>query len=126
MAPVTQLEAITLISVSGAAGQAVLTVRYYEPSIDAETPSVPLLEAALFFVGFAIFFRLLGSGLAVLAGAFPPVTRFGILLLTPIGLYSAWATISERFGSDLDTATRYMGAFAGIVVGVYPVVLFLV
>ncbi|MCU4743763.1 hypothetical protein OB955_16180 [Halobacteria archaeon AArc-m2/3/4] len=114
------------VSVAGAIGQAIVTVRWYEPpKIDDREPN-PLFEAVLFFVAFGAVFMLMGYMLSRVATLAPPYTSFGLLVFVPVGLYLAYATATGRLETSEDRATTLMQAVAAVVVAVYPVALLVV
>lgn len=126
MAAVTQTTVILLVTVIGALGQAAITARWYEPPAEEGRDPSPLFEAALFFVMFGVIFGLAGALLAFVEGLAPPYTRIGILLLSPVGIYSSYATYTGRMGTTHDRATKLMGVLGGAVIGAYPPLLVLV
>ena len=117
---------IVLISVLGAAGQAAVTLRWYEPPPREDQPPTPVFEGVLFFVGFTVLFVGLGLVLSFIRGLYQPYGGLLTLLLTLIGFYSAYGTFTGRLNEDKDQATRMMAVVGSLVVGIYPVVLFLV
>ena len=135
--------AITAISLAGAGGQAIVTMRWYEPpEIDGREPN-PIFEAGLFFVAFAVIFALMGYALSAVAGLAPPYTSVGLLVLVPVGLYLAYTTYmavqigegtedegqgksNNKGKGELDQATTLMQFVLGLVISVYPIVILLV
>lgn len=116
--------AIALVSLLGATGAAVVTLRYYEPPPregEEETPE-PYFETAAFFVLTAAFFALVGYAIASVAVLAAPYGRVATLLLTPIGFYSAYATYTGRIADSADEAGGLMGVISALVLGVYPLV----
>ncbi|WP_157972499.1 hypothetical protein [Saliphagus sp. LR7] len=117
---------IILISVFGAVGQAAVTLRWYEPPPREDQPPIPVFEGVLFLVGFTVLFVGLGFVLSFIRGIYQPYGELLTLLLTPIGFYSAYGTFTRRLNEDKDKATRMMNVVGALVVGIYPMVLFLV
>lgn len=114
------------VSLAGAIGQAIVTVRWYEPpKIDDREPN-PVFEAGLFFVAFGIVFALIGVALSRIATLAPPYTSVGLLVLVPVGFYLAYATATGRLETGADRATTMLQSVAALVVGVYPVALLVV
>lgn len=126
--------AIAAISLAGAGGQAIVTVRWYEPpEIEGRDPN-PIFEAGIFFVAFAVIFALMGFVFSAFAGLAPPYTAVGLLVLVPVGLYLAYATYTsvragEREGEETDEtdtgqdqATTLMQFVLGLVIATYPIV----
>ncbi|MFC7138344.1 hypothetical protein ACFQMA_00655 [Halosimplex aquaticum] len=114
---------IAFVSLLGATGVAAVTLRYYEPPPregEEETPE-PYFETAAFFVLTAALFALAGSVIAHVSGLAAPYGRVATLLLTPVGLYSAYATYTGRIADDADEAGGLMGVVSALVLGVYPV-----
>lgn len=116
--------AILVLSLFGAACQSTVTLRWYEPPPREgdDEPPLPLLEAGLFFVAFAAAFVVLGFVLLAAAGVAPPLSGLATLLVTAVGVVSAYALATGRLATEKDDAVRYMGVVVGLVAGCYPVV----
>ncbi|WP_123534000.1 hypothetical protein [Halosimplex salinum] len=116
--------AVAAISLLGAVAAAVVTLRHYDPppreDVDAEPD--PYFEAVVFFFLTAVLFAVLGFALSFVVEQASPYGRIATLLLTPIGLYSAYATYTGRIGDDEDSAGTLMGVVSAVVLGVYPLV----
>lgn len=111
---------IIIVSVMMGLAQAVVTLRWYEPKLDTETPPFPIIEAVLFFVVFAIIFALLGWVIWTVGSLWEPYTRYTMLVLTPLCWVIALGVATERLPVERDIATRNLYAVLMIVVGGYP------
>ncbi|GAB3018638.1 hypothetical protein [Natronobiforma cellulositropha] len=121
MLEVTPTLVVAAVSLAGAAGQAAVTVRWYEPpTIDEREPN-PAFEAGIFYLVFAVAFAVLGLVLSSLAGAFPPYSRFLPLVLVPFGAFTVYAAATGRFDGRATRAQIGMGAVCGLVLIVYPI-----
>jgi len=97
--------------------------RWYEPPPRDGTAPLPILESAIFAVAFGVLFALLGWVVSTVGGVAEPYGRLSTLALVPVGLYAAYAGLAGRFDDRSDVG-RLMGTVAGVVVGLYPLVLF--
>jgi len=125
---VTDPEAAAIggITFVGATAIAVTTLREYEPPPpdgEDEAPK-PVFEAGLFFVVTSVLFALLGLVLATVGRMAPPVGPTVTLLLSLVGLYSAYGTYTGRIHTRSDRAGRRLGVVSATVLGVYPPVFF--
>jgi len=116
--------AVAFVSILGATGMAVITLRHYEPPREGEDEGPePSLEAAAFFILTGLLFVVFGYVIAFVGGVAQPYGRIATFLLTPLGFVSAYATYTGRISADVDRASALMGTVSGGVVGLYPIAL---
>jgi len=117
--------AIAVVSLLGAVGVAVVTRRHYEPPPreDEDEPPEPVFETVVFFVLSGGLFVGLGHALATV-GRWGTLGQTLTLLLSLVGLYSAYATYTGRIAADAKRASALMGVVSATVLGVYPPLLF--
>lgn len=128
MATALEAGAIAVLTFVGAGGVAAVTLLEYQPPPreDGSEPPEPVFEAALFFVLGTVGFSVVGSLLAFVAKQAPPYGRLATVALTPICLYSAYASYEGRPGWRRSRASELMAAVTAAVLGLYPVALFVV
>ncbi|WP_436931268.1 hypothetical protein [Halosimplex halobium] len=117
--------AIAVVSLLGAGGVAAVTRRHYEPPPpegEAEPPE-PVFETVVFFALAAGLFAGVGYALAWVGREWGTLGQAATIALSPVGLYSAWATYTGRVAADADRASALMGVVSATVLGVYPPVL---
>ena len=122
MVELTPTHGIAAVSLFGAACQAIVTIRWYEPpKIDDREPN-PAFEAGIFFLLFGLVFVLVGFVLSAVAALVPPYSQFVSLVLVPVGGFAVYAALTGRLDAHATAAQARMGGVFGLVVAVYPVV----